>query len=311
MAALTFANREIAHQTISLIYKRMAADQGNRFRALLRDTLPEVEDAYRQNDSDWRSHLGASIIGDECARAIWYGFRWAKKSHFDGRLLLLFNRGHLEEARFLALLRMIDCEVWAATEDGNQYRIKDHNGHYGGSLDAVVRGIPERPGEALLCEFKTHGEKSFKALLENGVRESKPRHYVQMNQYMGKYSLTTALYLAVNKNTDHLYGELLTFDPENCAYYLDRAGAIINAKVPPKRISDSPAWFQCRICSFADICHQGAPLARNCRTCCYSRPGPEGEWLCYHTERVMENGNRPESRDKELQLRACEDWTSL
>lgn len=56
--------------------------------------------------------LGASQIGRECERQLWYGFRWATMGEaFDGRMLRLFNRGHREEAVFVEELRGIGCDV--------------------------------------------------------------------------------------------------------------------------------------------------------------------------------------------------------
>lgn len=62
-------------------------------------------------DDGHRKHLGASLIGRECERELWYTFRWVKHKQFDGRMLRLFQRGHLEEARFIDYLQGIGCEV--------------------------------------------------------------------------------------------------------------------------------------------------------------------------------------------------------
>ena len=53
--------------------------------------------------SGFRSHLGASVIGNKCKRAIWFNFRWVKKPEFSGRQLRLFNRGHKEEEPYSTL----------------------------------------------------------------------------------------------------------------------------------------------------------------------------------------------------------------
>lgn len=70
-------------------------------------------DSYCDNKwkDGFRSHLGASEIGDECQRKLWYRFRWFYTPKFDPRLKRLFNRGHLEEDRFVDYLRGIGCEV--------------------------------------------------------------------------------------------------------------------------------------------------------------------------------------------------------
>lgn len=63
-------------------------------------------DAYCLTYNDGhRSHLGASLIGHECKRYLWYTFRWVKAETFDARMNRLFRRGHREEAQFIDMLR--------------------------------------------------------------------------------------------------------------------------------------------------------------------------------------------------------------
>jgi DNA repair protein RadD len=66
----------------------------------------------------WREHLGVSAIGAGCERALWYGFRWASGARHAGRLLRLFETGHLAEARFVADLRRIGVTVLGRSESG-------------------------------------------------------------------------------------------------------------------------------------------------------------------------------------------------
>lgn len=58
-----------------------------------------------------RTHLGASVIGVQCAREVWYGFRWAAQEELDGRRKRLLNRGHEEEHRVARWLRAMGCEL--------------------------------------------------------------------------------------------------------------------------------------------------------------------------------------------------------
>jgi hypothetical protein len=237
-----------------------------------------IEEA--QND-DFRMHLGASIIGRECAREIWYSFHWAKKVRHKARQLRLFDRGNLEEERFVNWLRAAGVFV----EDrnvatGKQHQISDHGGHFGGSKDAHLRYVPDWPtDEWLLGEFKTHNEKSFKELVKLGVKKAKFEHYVQMQVYMLKSGMPAALYMAINKNDDDMYVELVEFDIVVATMYLDRAGQIIAAREPPARISENPGWYKCQWCDFLAICHSGKPMAHNCRTCVNAVP-VDGGWHC-------------------------------
>lgn len=270
-----------ATKTMAAIDAALEADQGAKFRGLLRGLMPLAEDAYRDEEDSYRTHLGASLIGRECAREIWYGWHWVTKPRFPGRILRLFNRGHLEEPRFVALLLMIGCEVWQHTEDGKQFRISGHRGHYGGSLDGVVRGLPDLPpGTPALAEFKTHNDKSFAKLVSEGVQSAKLEHYVQMQQYMGKNSLPWSIYMAVNKNDDTIHAELVEFNPATFTRFFDRAGMIINQNEPPPRINNSPGWFKCKFCDHSPVCHGPAQPERNCRTCLHSIPDDEGQWVC-------------------------------
>ena len=127
--------------------------------------------------NDHRTHLGASIIGKECAREAWYIFRWVKFAVFDGRMLRLFDRGTKEEANFIHLLRAIGCQVWEVDpQTGKQFRIYGVNGHFGGSLDSGGL-LPYLPDFPILMEFKTHNTKSFVHLQNKGLIISKPQHY--------------------------------------------------------------------------------------------------------------------------------------
>ena len=63
-------------------------------------------------DNSFRDHLGGSMIGRPCDRELWYGFRHAARPNFDGRMLRLFNRGHLEEPRFVKSLESIGATVY-------------------------------------------------------------------------------------------------------------------------------------------------------------------------------------------------------
>lgn len=245
-------------------------------------TLAAIEAAVEDNaERGHRNHLGASAIGRPCSRELWYIFRWAKEESFIGRMLRLFARGDREEFALEELLKIIGCQVWTADENGNQFRCSDCNGHFGGSLDGVAKGIPTIPdGEACLTEFKTHNDKSFKKLKEAGLVGSKFEHYAQMQVYMYKYNLKYGLYMAVNKNDDHLFLEIVLLNPDVAIQHIKRADDIIHSQIPPRKINESAAWWQCRFCNFKGICHGNDKAEVNCRTCKFSKPIENGQWHC-------------------------------
>lgn len=230
-----------------------------------------------------RSHLGASTIGRECERELWLTFRWADYPQYEGRLLRLFNSGHLAEPRFVADLEAAGVTVHTIdAETGKQFLFADHGGHFGGSMDGAGLGFAEAPKTWHVLEFKTHSEKSFTSLTKLGVKAAKFEHWAQMQTYMQKFGIDRAFYLAVNKNTDELYAERIEYDAKAAAALTDKAGRIIFAAEPPQGISDSPAHFKCKFCNMAAVCHASAFPKANCRTCVYATPEPDGDarWTC-------------------------------
>jgi hypothetical protein len=236
---------------------------------------------YESKPQEHRPHMGASLIGHICERYIWLIWRWVMTPEFRGRILRLFSSGQREEPRGIEELRGIGAEVWDTDPaTGAQWRVSACQGHFGGSLDGVVKGVPEGPKTPAVLEFKTHSNKSFNDVVKKGVQASKPQHYDQMTVYMGLMDLERALYFAVNKDTDDLYTEWVHFNRERFDQLIERAQRLIDSPQPPYRISTDPEHFECKYCSMWKVCHGGQAGEPNCRTCCHSTPIHDAQWRC-------------------------------
>lgn len=241
------------------------------------------------NTEQPRAHLGASVIGGPCLRAIWYGFRWYSEDRPNGRILRLFRRGHREEIDVVRDLRLAGFKV-----EGQQEKFSRLGGHFGGSVDGYI-WLKDTRG---VLEIKTHNLRSFTHLQRHGVRDSKPQHYAQCQMYMHWSGCPCALYVAVCKDNDRIYVEVVPYQREMAENYEHLALRIIETKTPPRKVSERPDWWQCKFCQYRQVCHQNAVPQQNCRTCHYSRPD-EGEWRCdYHDE----------SLSLEKQSQGCEDY---
>lgn len=293
----------------------------------------EIEDNVNEycrieyNDGH-RNHLGASIIGRECTRQLWYIFRWVKEAEFDGRMQRLFNRGHKEEARFIEWLEAIGCEVWSDDLTNNvlwyhpesssyviepldckdvsielvdvsndkihincaklqgvkfpQYRVSGVNGHFGGSLDLIIK-LPPRFGydKPILGECKTHNTGAgFNNLRKNGMENEKYEHFCQTSTYGDKTGFEYCLYGCINKNDDDLIFDLVKLN-HNLGQQMEmKAGKIIYSQTPPPKLSNDPSYYKCKFCTFNAICHKGALVEKNCRSCKNAEPVDGGEWAC-------------------------------
>lgn len=267
----------------------------------------DIDQACRDHFAeDPRTHLGASIIGHDCAAYGWNVFRWLKFEEFDGRMLRLFNRGHEEEARFIKWLTLAGFEVREFDpETKKQFRIVGSKGHFGGSLDGMAKA-PSRymlpDWLVLLTEFKTHSNKSFTKLKKEGVAKSKPQHFKQMCSYGRAYNFNYGLYFAVDKNTDELYVEIVVLDFRQADDLFRKADAIVFSQVRPQKIAQTDTYFECKYCDFAGLCHRGEVPVKNCRSCEHASPVDNAEWYCRVHDGII---------PKEFIPNGCDSWRRI
>jgi len=267
-------------------------------------TLNAIWASYEATQDDgYREHLGASLIGASCDRAIWYSFRWTTRARFSGRMLRLFETGNLAEARFVANLRATGATVLDIDDStGRQWVLRDDSGHFGGSMDGCAIGILESPKTWHVTEFKTHSAKSFASLVKDGVQKAKPQHYAQMQAYMHLTGMTRALYMAVNKDNDDMHVERIHYDATAALRLMARASFVVNSASPPSRISEDASWFQCRFCDHADACHGGRLPDAHCRSCLHSSPVEGGKWTCELTGEYLDRAAQIEGCGRHLYI---------
>lgn len=251
-----------------------------------------------------RFHLGASQLGADCERAVWMSYRWFDNEEFEGTKLRLFDTGKREEFRFLEELEAIGVELnFIDNNPELQHRISAYGGHFAGSLDAIATRVdPENPETPYVIEFKTHNTKSFNALKKEGVQQSKWQHYVQVQIYMGITSIHQALYLAVHKDTDELYEEIISFDKAVFEQMMQKARRLIHSQTAPFKINESPQYYKCKWCPMSNVCHKGAAPKKSCRSCVYAKPHETGKWHCSKKDELLDN---------QQQLTGCDDYTAI
>lgn len=252
------------------------------------ETLKRAIDDYCieiYNDEPHRNHLGASLIGHECSRYLWYNFRWVKREYVPARNGRLFNRGHREEQRMIEFLQGIGFKVRSHDEQGKQLRISSCGGHFGGSQDAEL--IHPQLGTGL-GEFKTSGTgRKFSEIVEKGVKLAKPQHWAQMCTYGRARGYTWAIYMCANKNDDDLHVEYVKLDWNAGLHAEQRANDIITAQLPPEKCTSSPAYWLCKSCPFKGPCWQGEAFEKNCRSCVNAIPVDGAQWVCKLVNQVI------------------------
>ena len=257
-------------------------DRGHFFWSKIVSAIPDknlstiIDLAHEQKADEPREHLGLSLLGHPCDRYLWLSFRWAVASSFPGRILRLFRRGHLEEETVIADLKLIGCVL-----NERQTHI-DFGSHVSGSCDGIITsGLPWHENKKLVLEIKTHSKKSFDELCKKGVALAKEQHYVQMQCYMYGLKIDHALYYAICKDDDRIYTEIVKLNDKFAQKYVERGTKIALSDYMPEPLSADPSWYQCKMCSYHEFCHETKLTNQvNCRTCALSTATDSSKWLC-------------------------------
>jgi len=251
------------------------------------------------------SRIGASGIGGSCLREIWYSWRVYDDKKFDGRMLRLFQTGHLQEDRILSDLKLAGYTVWDRDDNGEQPTFTDETGHFVAKLDGVIKGVPGSEKTPHDLEIKTHSLKSFDDVVKKGVEVSKPLHYAQMQAGMmlSDGSLKRALYVALCKNDERYHVERIREDLPAQDVIRKKVIKLVEATIPPVGISADGKSFECKWCDMKAVCLGEKEPIVTCRSCRFSVVGKtNGEWLCGNTGAVLTNSE---------QLKACESYEVL
>lgn len=208
-----------------------------------------------------RDYLGASRIGEPCARRLVYEVRRTPPDpgkDFDGRTLRIFAAGHVFEDLAIRWLRQAGFDLRTQTPTGGQFGFETAGGRIRGHVDGVIVAGPD-VGVAwpVLWEHKALKASSWTDTVKKGVQLSKPVYFGQMQIYMAYMGLGSAVFTALNKDTCDIHHELVPFEPAAAQALSDKAVDVLRAAdtgdlLP--RIASSPDFFLCRFCPFSIRC---------------------------------------------------------
>lgn len=227
------------------------------------DPLVKMIDAMLEaQPQDERAYLGASSIGHECSRYLWYKYN-GHKEKFDAKTLRRFADGHRTEEVILGWLE--SCEgitLYTRGSDGAQIGFETFSGLFKGHYDGVGRGFPQAPSTWHIVEVKCVGEKAFKELEKLKAQDEKsaialwkPEYYSQVQVYMHAEELTRAIHIVATPGARDLISVRTNYDKAHAEAMFAKAKRIIDAKEPPERVG-GPDYFKCRMCGLREVCHE-------------------------------------------------------
>ncbi|MFT0532416.1 hypothetical protein ACMHYJ_06215 [Castellaniella hirudinis] len=234
-----------------------SATLSERLQALV-DAALEAKDVA----TPARDYLGASRLGVVCERALQYEYAHASVDHgrgFSGRILRIFERGHVMEDMMIRWLRLAGFVLKTEGKDGQQFGFAVAGGRMRGHCDGVLVGGPEGFAYPALWENKALGNKSWTDLVKKGLAISKPVYAAQVAVYQAYLDLhaNPAIFTAINADTMEIYTEAVPFDAALAQKMSDRAVKVISATEAgeqlPRAFHD-PTHFECRMCPWQDRC---------------------------------------------------------
>lgn len=211
--------------------------------------LTKLIDKHQEKMEDSsRDYIGASSIGSDCLRQIWYQFKGEKAEKVPTKFKRIWAVGkHLEG---LIISWLIDAGVYIERNDFTYHALDMpyFQGHFDGILLL-------RKNRAIL-EVKTAKDSSFKVFAKKGLMVWNPQYYAQVQAYMGMSGISSAIILVMNKDNCDLFDEEVFFDAVFYESLRVKAELIYNAKSEPPRVHGSPLWYQCKQCKYNKTCHE-------------------------------------------------------
>lgn len=208
-----------------------------------------------------RSYLGASIIATPCNRALSYRYTNTPPDPgraVTGRAQRIFDIGHASEELMAQWLAEAGFEISRADQEtGQQYRFTAIGGRISGAVDGIVRSGPLGRWPAV-WEAKSLKNSRWKKVQEEGLKQSEPIYYGQVQVYQAAMRLTEnpALFTALNKDTAEIYVELVPYDEDHAGWLLERAVTITSRADPEQeeRLGRTADDFVCRWCDWRERC---------------------------------------------------------
>jgi hypothetical protein len=198
---------------------------------------------------DVRDYIGASSIGSDCLRQIWYAYKGFESTGVPTKTRRTWDIGKRLEYLIFDWLELAGLQVVRTWWDLKSQNVPSFRGH----LDCVWI---KNGKEHAIIEVKTAKDSSFKAFVNKGLRLWNPQYYAQVQAYMGMSGIHSAYILVLNKDTSEIYDEFLTFDEKFYKELEDKALMISQSDIEPPRVNGSPLWYQCKLCKYNKECHK-------------------------------------------------------
>lgn len=213
-----------------------------------------------------RSYVGASSIGDDCEKKLYYQLRHPELAkERKAELILAANDGHRGEDLMASYIRKIPgIELITHGADGKQLGFSDLDGKFRGHCDGLITGLPLAPKTRHVWEHKVKNEKFYNKITDlktlNDIKEVLALwdyvYYCQAVVYMHYFDCTRH-YMTVGQAGSRKFQSIRTnANPQLAKQLIQKAKRIIAYTSPPIGISNNPTFWKCKFCDYSETCHK-------------------------------------------------------
>ena len=211
--------------------------------------LSKLIEKYQERiTDDVRNYIGASSIGSDCLRQIWYQFKGVKAEGVPTKTRRTWDIGKKLESLVIEWLEKAGVQIHLSKHTYSSINVPIFQGHFDGLIVLWKK--------TSILEIKTAKDASFKVFVKNGLQRWNPQYYAQIQAYMGMSGICSTYIIVLNKDNSDLSDELVTFDPDFYEKLEEKARIISTAVIAPPKVNGSPLWFKCKMCQYNKVCHK-------------------------------------------------------
>lgn len=225
-----------------------------------------------------RDYLGASMLGEACGRKLCYYYSKAPKDEdrqFTARTLRIFDIGHdmedflgskdgSQDAVFKAAASCwfhdAGFDLRVKNSQGKQFGWQALGGKMRGHIDGAFVSGPRLKTPVTypaLWEAKALNKKNWSKIKKHGVQVGNEIYYGQCQINMAHLNVGQTIFTAVNKDTEELHHELISFVAMRAQIISDRGLSVIQA-VESGHLMDreynNEDFFKCKLCDWRKRC---------------------------------------------------------
>ncbi len=202
-----------------------------------------INQYYLDKQKDREQHHFYITDAGKCGRSVFFKFKNVPKKEMEARILRLFEHGdYIHQLIMRPLLSVRGIHVVSSEVNIPPQEL------ISGRADIVISD-----GKDLyIVDIKSMNSMIFKNL-----EEPKEEHINQIQLYLHYLDPKKGILLYVNKDTQELKEFQFDYDSKIANKLIRQLKTLktkIEANIIPKRLVDWPRSWQCRYCSFAEVC---------------------------------------------------------